>query len=470
MSELWEAARFREAAAIYDDEAPKNPPLEATIMRAWAHIKNDRVPVAISMLEAIRPSNDALSARRSILLATAYAMIGNYTEADELLDEAADAAARVNDAALTCNVAYNRARRYLFERRADRARELLPQVLALTTPFGQIRALQLESFILSQEGRHRDHARVLLELLGRINPNRSEHMEIRAWATFTLAGLARELYLPEALPEIERQLEGVEWPPDFDEQRFQTLKALGWACALRGDYFNAFRFLRLSSRKATSDAWRAIASADRAELARCMGEHLWSRQELAEAEEYAANVNWDTIRGEARIGLLLLAAQFAPIDVAKAAYYQARFNEHENIKAANYHLKNDARLVALAQYSAALVDLASGHRKVGLDLLKKTLETFRVHGYDWRAGRSALRLYAETHDPMYAHLSKEHLRNYMRCWLGDELRAMATPTAKLPPMQKRVYEELRKGKAVARNCGRPWQECVHGSKSHQGHI
>jgi hypothetical protein len=112
--------------------------------------------------------------------------------------------------------------------------------------------------------------------------------------------LGRELFLPEALPEIEGQLGGVDWPSDFDDRRFQTLKALGWACALRGDYFNVFRFLRLSSRKATNDAWRAIAATERAELARCKGEHLRSRQELAEAEEYAANVNWDAIRDEAR--------------------------------------------------------------------------------------------------------------------------------------------------------------------------
>jgi DNA-binding NarL/FixJ family response regulator len=95
------------------------------------------------------------------------------------------------------------------------------------------------------------------------------------------------------------------------------------------------------------------------------------------------------------------------------------------------------------------VDLASGHRKSGVDLLKKTLDTFRAHGYDWRAGQSALRLYAETRDATYAYLASEHLRNYMGCWLGDELRAAAAPVVRLPPMQKRVYEELRTGKSVA---------------------
>lgn len=409
---------------MYDAEAPKNAPLEAAVLRARVHLKNGEAPAAIRILERRAAGKGAWRARRSTTLATAYALVENYAVADELFGEAAAAASRLGDTELASDVAYSRAQRHLFERRADLAKALLPQVRESRTQLGQIRALHLESAVLNRERRYRDQARVLLELLGRIDPDRSDYMEIRAWATVTLATLARELHLPETLAEIERQLGGVEWSPDLDDQRFQALKALGWACALRGDYFNAFRLLRLGSQKATSSAWRAVAAADRAELAQCMGERLWSRQELAEAEAHAADVSWEKVRDEARLGLLLLAQLFVPVDAAKAAYYQARFSEYENIKAANYHLKSDPRIEALAQYSAAVVDLSTGHRTIGIDLLKKALETFRAHGYDWRAGRCALRLYEETRDAASLSIAREYLRNYMGCWLGDELRRL----------------------------------------------
>lgn len=449
MANLWEQGRFREAAALYDHQIGANPPLSATLLRARAYLKSDDAPAAIAIIERAKPGKGNGEARRILVLAQARAQVGNYEAADDSFDRALQIAHQLHDPTLAADIAYYRAQRFLFERRPDAAKELLPLARSSVTEFGQLRALHLESFVLNYEGRHLDQARLVMELLGRIDPNQTAHMEIRAWATCTLAYLAREIYVPEALPEVERQLGGTPWPPDFDDRRFQTLKALGSACALRGDYFNAFRFLRYCSRSATNDASRAIAAAERAALARCKGEMFWSRQELAEAEEYAANVNWNSVRDDSRIGLLLLAELFVAVDPAKAALYQARFNESEGVRAPNFYLKNDPRLAALVQYAEGVVDLAIGHRKVGVSLLKKALETFRERGYEWRTGRCALRLYEATREESYVRLAHEYLRHYMNSWLGDEYRASLSPQAiSLPPMQRRVLDELRKGLTV----------------------
>ncbi|MHB8433586.1 MAG: helix-turn-helix transcriptional regulator [Candidatus Tyrphobacter sp.] len=445
----WDAGRFREAAATYDREAGKRPPPHAALFRARAYLKEDDAPAAIKLLDGIATSDPAIAARRDLFLASAHALVGHYDVADELFGAAYAAARLSSDRELANDVVYYRAQRYLFERRPDAARALLPEARTLHTVFAELRTLHLESFILDQEGMHHDQARVLMHVLSRIDPNSLAFVEIRAWATNTLATLARELYLPEALSEIERQLGGTQWPDDFDDRRFQTLKALGWACALRGDYFNAFRFLRLCSRKATSDAWRTVAAAERAELARCNGEPLWSRQELAEAEEYAAAVDWNAVRDEARVVLLLLAELFVPIDAAKASYYQARFNDAGAIAERNHHLTSDPRLGALAGYSAAIVNLATDHRKIAIDLLKKALATFGSHAYDWRAGRCALRLYEATREIAYLDAARELLRHYAHSWLGDELRKLAERPVALPPMQARVLEQLRKGLSTA---------------------
>lgn len=420
-------------------------PLSAVLEEARGHLRGDDAPAAIALLEDLPRGRDANAARISALLGQAYAQVGSFDLADDLLDGAAAVAKRLGDASLSSDVAHARAMRRLLEHKPDAARELLPQVRGTRNEAGQLRALHLESLILQEEGRHRDAARMLLQLLARVDPNRSTNMELRADATYALANLARELYIPEALPEVERQLGGAAWPDVYNEQRFQALRALGWACALRGDYFNAFRLLRQCSRFATSDVWRAIAAAERAELARCKGEQLWSRQELAEAEEHASSVDWNAVRGDARLGLLLLAELFVPIDGARAAYYRAQFSEW------------DQRVTPFAQYSAGVVDVALGHEKLGADMLRKSLDAFRAQGYDWRAGRSALRLFEVTRNRGDLAIASEHLRHYMNSWLGDELRRLSERRVALPPMQRRVYDALCRGLSnaeIARELGR----------------
>jgi DNA-binding CsgD family transcriptional regulator len=449
MQRLLAGARFAEAAKLYDEAPASSRPFEASRLRASIYLRNDDAPAAIGLLETCRTAKGAIAVRVTTLLGAAYAHIRDYAAADHRFAEAEAAAQRLGDQELISEVAFYRARRYAYEHRIDEARALLPIALVSTSEQIQLRSLLLEGFILDQEGRHRDEAHLLLELLRRIDPNREEFMDVRAWATDTLSYLARELYIPEALPEIERQLGGVEWPEDLNDRRFQALKALGWSCALRGDYFNAFRYLRLCTRKATDDIGRATAAAERAELLRCNGEQLWSRQELAEAEEYAESVDWKRVRDDARVVLLLLAELFAPIDPAKAAYFQARFVEVDGIKSPHYNLKDDPRLAALAQYSQGMLNIASDRRKIGIDLLKKALATFRAHSYDWRTGRCALQLYALTQDDGYLNLAREYLRHYMGSWLGDECRKLvAARPVQLPPMQRRVLDALCEGLSI----------------------
>ncbi len=112
----------------------------------------------------------------------------------------------------------------------------------------------------------------------------------------------------------------------------QTHKALGWAKALQGDTFNAFRHLKHASELADTNSWKVVAACDRAYLARSFDEHRWSRIELDEAERLAEEVDWNATRGQERMGLLLLAQLFSTLDGAKASMYLARYRELGDIK------------------------------------------------------------------------------------------------------------------------------------------
>ncbi len=369
-------------------------------------------------------------------------------------------AARLGDSETLAEIAYRRGRRFGYVRNVEKAREQLQFATLGRSIERKLDALQLEAFIYGLEGRYALQAATLVRLLDQIDPGDERFTLAAAYATYTLAALARELDLPDALPVLERLLQSANWPADLNVQRFQSLKALGWSYALRGDYFNAFRYLKKSVACAPSSAWYAIATTDRAYLARCLNEERWSRQELDEAEEVAETVDWRSTRNEERVALLLLAELFAPIDPGKAAQYMALYRDLDALRTPLVHYTRDDRLQAQADYCAGVTQLALGNAKTGLKLVRGSLAVYDRIGYDWRAGRCALRLYEATGEAEYLRSASEKLRRYPNSWLADELRKHARPKSalpSLPPMQQRVFEELCRGLStaeIAKNLGR----------------
>lgn len=453
-------AHFTQARELLQAIDEPNAP-EAIALAGKLEVLRDDAPAAIRILSDRRFADTRLEMERALWLGAACSRVGEYDAADEYFELAESIAKRAHDGDALAEIAMRRGRRYAYAGNLDAAREQQKLALAAPSPIGKLEAQHFESFLYGLEGRYALQAASLQRLLGQIDPADEDLAIQAAYATYTLAILARELDLPQALPVIERQLRACVWPPDLNVQRFQSLKALGWSYALRGDYFNAFRYLKKSMAFAPSTAWQAIATADRAYLARCLNEERWSRQELSEAEELADTVEWRTTRNEERIGLLLLAEMFAGIDVGRAAQYMALFRDLGELRAPMLQYgHDDARLQAQADYSAGVTQLALGNSKSGIKLLRGSYETYDRIGYDWRAGRSALRLFEATGEGGYLQIAGEKLRHYPNSWLADELRKHAKtkpalPT--LPRMQQRVFEELCQGLStaeIAKNLGR----------------
>jgi DNA-binding CsgD family transcriptional regulator len=414
-------------------------------------MRSAEMPKSIALLNRIRKfASGALQVRLQMLLGESYASSGDLKAADKQLDAAFAAAKAANDKELIADVAFRMARRFLlFDTQTAKAREYLPFIRAATSIDARLNALHLESWILSHEARTRDQARVLVQLLEVTDPQSPAHTEHRLRATQTLAALARETYLPEAVPVVERQLAGVEWPADFIVALFQTTKAIGWAKALQGDYFNAFRYLRRSALAAPNAAWRAMALCDRAYLARTQRQDLWFRQELSDAEEAAESADWESCADEAVLALVTLAELLAPIDAAKASEYLARFRETAPLRNARSLLRNDARFEALIEYSTGVVDVHLDNRRLGISRIKSTLTTFESYGFEWRAGRAALRLYEFSNKPAYLERAKHFLRNYGNSWLGEDLSRALKETrgdsTGLTPMQDKVFRLICQG-------------------------
>jgi hypothetical protein len=136
-------------------------------------------------------------------------------------------------------------------------------------------ALYAESLILEAEERVLEQASILVLLLRSPPCAGMEFYEIRDSATRSLAGLARELYYPDAITEVERQLASLPWAPDFAEAAFVSLEAFGWTKVVQGYYFNGFRHLNQPSTLTDNAAWKwsrpAIVPTSRAGLANTAG-------------------------------------------------------------------------------------------------------------------------------------------------------------------------------------------------------
>jgi len=445
----YDGARYHEAAAIFDRNAGKGVPPRLLLLAGRAHLADHPTSVIKLLIGLKTPVGSRESAERDMLLGEAFGRTQDYASADSRLETALSTAEKLRDFELVSEIGYRFVRRHLFEGDPVKARPFLELIRRGRSQAARLNALHAEVFILGYEEGVKEQADRLVELLRSVDSGSLEFLHHRAWAAHTLAVLARELFLPQAIPEIERHLAGA-WTDDFRANRYQATKALGWAKALQGDYFNAFRHLRQASELAPTDAWKVVAACDRAYLARCLREASWSRQELDVAEETAAKVAWHATLGEERIGLLLLAELFASLDSAKSAMYLAQYRELGTIKSPLHH-RADARLIAFARYSTGVTEIALGNLKRGMAELHEARKVFERFGYGWRVARCLLAEYGVTGNADLLPIASEKMRNYGQSWLAVELRALGEQPGDvaLPPRQKRVFEEVCRGKSTA---------------------
>lgn len=451
-------SRFKDAARIYDENASKAVPIGILLLGARVHMRSDPSAVIRLLVDADIPARMRReNAERDTLLGEAFARTDAFPKADDRLNAALVATEASGDAELAAEAGYRFVRRHVREGNALLARQYLDVARRGTSVASRLNALHAEAFILDLEERVKEEASLLVELLRSIDPSSTEFMHHRAWGTEALAILARDIFIPQAIPEIERQLGGTPWSPDFRANLFQTYKALGWAKAMQGDYFSAFRHLKQASDEAESPAWRVVAACDLSYLARCINEPRWSRQTLDDAERLAEPINWHATLGEERIGLLLLAELFSPIDPSKSAMYLARYRQLGDVKS-SLHKKRDARTLAYLQFSTGVVELALGNKR-GLEDIQEATTTFERFGYDFRAARGFAVEFEATGNRDLLPILSEKLRNYGQSWLASELRDSTDQAndVALPPMQRRVFDQAVLGKSteqIARTLGK----------------
>lgn len=452
MQQLFAQAQFIAAGAVYDDAVQRGavPPYGADLLRARALLAQDENKAVAFLIE--RPPKRGATQDHgewALLLGVGYARMRDFERADYHFDIARRLLTTTEEQA---RIAYHTARRLMLEGNLEEAWSLADELSRDRSRATKIKGEMLCSFIYSHEERYRESADSLIRAIELIGKRRSEHLEQWFHAVQNLAALGRELPYERASNLARQEVDAdIEWPEDFQIQRFQALKAVGWSCALRGDLLGCFRYLRAAEHVAPSSVFEAILLLDRAYFARISGEANWMENEVAKAEAIAERVDWNAQSGDERVGLLLLAEAFAEINIEKAHFYLARYKGLDHIRSPLHLFAFDHRIEALAAYAEGTVRAAEGDSSAEA-LLRKAWIIFDRIGYDWRAGRTALYLLEVTGKDRWRHLAEDKLEHYPESWLERDLRRVASPPAhavELPPMQRKVFNMLCKKMSTA---------------------
>jgi DNA-binding NarL/FixJ family response regulator len=451
-------ARFADAKALIDaaeDSRPAGLSPAALLLRARVLLKREP-GAALEDLERHRDSfaEPSLRAEADMLTGAAYARLGDPVSAETRFHNASRRCK--HSPSLATELAYQHALALWIERRLDEADVALSAAEPRATDTLAIECRVLRGAIAASRGRIREQAAILLDCLPLVrsaDPSVLHHAVVAS----QIAYLARELPSAELRAHAYAELPRVAWTPDIADFRYTAVRAVAWCHALEGDDFNAFRKLKEAAAIAPSAAWRVMSSCDRAYLATVHGEARWAEQELRDAHEHAATVEWNLLEGEERFALALLAELFAPRDGALALSYVAKYRATGSRYARILASSNDRRVDAMEAYSFGVVQRYLGDRGEASRLLLDAWHVYDDIGYDWRAARAALALSSVTADLSWQRRAEEKLSFYGRSWLataGSAALAAAPDAtfgmaaARLTPAQRGVFELLLRGSSI----------------------
>ncbi|HEY5425398.1 MAG TPA: LuxR C-terminal-related transcriptional regulator, partial [Candidatus Tumulicola sp.] len=333
---------------------------------------------------------------------------------------------------------------------------LIATIKAAKNPDIRAQGASMHAVLLRHREQYRAQIPVLVQALLELRAAETPNRWVLCSILHMLAEIVFEFWEPTLATLVEEQFEAIEWHEEIAVWHFFISRALSWWYALAGDSFNAFRYLKRAVGLPVRDALQVLNHADRAYLARGLGERIWAQQELSHADESSRGVAWDTerdARDDASIALASLAELYARVDTTKASEYLARFQMfHQRLSSANTrrHDRIDQAFVCGAK---GIVGAALGKLSEAVRSLQEAYEIYDEIGYDWRAGKVAIELASVSGNKRYLEDARKKLARYERSWLAQSYRDAAMhmgfadvlPGVRLTPAQWQVFHLLADG-------------------------
>lgn len=461
-----EAARRHIRAARYDDAlellqgcedwpSPHNE--EAVLLCADVWTRRD--PVAA--LELLARSQDLFETPGGLFgyyLATgkAYANSRNYDAAAAMF---LCAARLVNegDPSWQSLLAYQKSRLAWLTRDFDPQSEDIQIALQDPTPNAQLLGLSMRAWmhagLENYEEQISDLSKALL--VAQANPDMCDTAST-ALAIYSLLNVAYELGDSVAVQIGENAFETLEWTPDIQVERFQSLRRLAWDAFLHGKSARAQWLLKDSKDHAPTPAWKVMAHVDRAYVARMNLNEIWATEELLQAHKLARDVQWSSTCGEERMALVYLAILFAPSDMAQAQRYVSAYiamgTENVNPTLA---ITNDRRAIAIEKYASGRVHQVLGHKELATTQLAAAYDIYSQTRHHYRAAQAASALAEITQSMEWHEKALSHASHFPQSPMYERLNDTEGPVKDaygledLTAMQRQIAHALAEGLDMA---------------------
>lgn len=453
--QLWQQARWQEAEAAVAAIPESEMRGEALLLKARLLMVRDpaaAVAFAGSLLQTRTRAH--FRAEVLIVLGNGLSQIGEYAEAEERFAAAESESA--GDADLLAKVALYRSVLLMLQNRVDRIEPLIGTIKRAVNPDIRAQGASMHAVLLRHREQYRAQIPVLMQALLELRASANPNLWVLCSILHMLAEIVFEYWEPTLATLVEEQFESIEWHEEIAVWHFFISRALSWWYALAGDSFNAFRYLKRAVEFPVRDALQVLNHADRAYLARGLGERIWAQQELSYADEFSRRVAWETerdARDDASMALASLAELYARVDTTKASEYLARFQMfHQRLSSANTR-RHDRIDRAFVCGTKGVVGAALGKLNEAVRALKEAYDIYDAIGYDWRAGKIAIELASVSGNQHYLEDARKKLARYERSWLAEAYRdaaqrlgfANVLPGVTLTPAQWQVFHLLADG-------------------------
>ncbi len=328
------------------------------------------------------------------------------------------------------------------------ARNLMPERASID-PVRTAGFMMLRSWLSAAKGKYRDQAADLLDAIRRLLRIENTDVGMLASAAHALAGLARDIALPDAIPLLTSVERGTRWPQDLALQRYQTVRALAWAAAVNGQYINAFRELNRAERLSQSDVCQAWSHLDRCNVALISGQEYVANAELQDALQLIRSFERGEASSEEAVTLLMAAELLAPKDATAALQLVDDAENLHRSMSRNLAYSHGRRFEALVNYARASAQHVLGANAEAERSGQIAFEIFTSLEYNWRAAQAALLMYNITQDARWLQRAQEFSAEYPRSFIATTVQAAAKATnlpAGLTERQVEILEQLKEGK------------------------
>jgi DNA-binding CsgD family transcriptional regulator len=451
------SAHYDPALELLDgcEDWPSEYSEEAVLLKAETMGRRDPVG-AVSYLISVEDIFESAAGRFNfaIQLGKAHACVRAFSQADSRY---ADARALMHAvAAGPETMAYHDLRMRWLRRECDPSAPEAALAVRHPDPSIASSAYSYRAFLHLGNGDPASHVADLKRAVAYATLPAPEPVDVLTLATsiHALAQFAFETADGEAIAAARAAAEALVWTPDVQVQHFTTIRALGWDAFMRGRAAEAQWAFKDARALASHAAWRVMAHADRAYVARMSGNDFWAAEELAQADAVAYDIRWGTTHGEERQLLVMLAVLHAGTDAPRAQRYASMYSQigTESIDPV-FAFHKDPRATAFAKYAEGRIEQTLGRNDAAVAALTEAYAIFHASAYHFRATLTATALAELTGDARWTEAATRHAGAYPDCPLATHAqesvaREEAMP-AQLSPLQRQIARAVCTGADAA---------------------